>query len=366
MKTKFKTRLIFSVLMLGMTITTLTTSTFAWFANNKEAWFDEFEIELKNADNLSISVDGINYRNAITSDMLKKAIVAKKLNYEYDNELLTDSFVNSTYNKIGLDSVTTDNLVDFKNIDKSTNAIDTQDNTYSLKEADEFGYVTFDLWFRLISSKSGTSKYDLKLVSEEYAEKNNAVNPYVESTENEIFLYNKLQTTGKEDTRTGSRTNGPYAGKEYEKGKYLAGDSINCNPADAIRIGVTHSDTVTKTIYEPSIGLGSYAIDKYLDTSEADKTIYDPNKNAMFTYFNNINEAKIKAIDSNEDLYMNTEKDFNGNISFAKFENKGSGYEDVKITVAIWIEAFDADYIVGLQNSSVKILLNFCVEEAND
>lgn len=364
LKTKFKTRLIFSVLMLGATALTLTTSTFAWFANNKEAWIDDFEIELKNVDNLSISVDGINYRNSIPNDMLKKAIIAKKLNYEYSDERLTETFVRDTYSKIGLDSVTTKNLVDFKNIDKFS--IDENTNTYNLTDADLYGYVTFDLWFRVASSNSQTKKYDLKFVSNEYAEKNKTANPYVESVENTVFLYNELYTTGALDERTGTRATGPYKGIAYQKGQYLAGDSIISNPADAIRIGVIHSDEKTTTIYEPRIGLGSYAIEDYINTNIDGMDIYDPNKNAMYTYFNNINEASIKPIDSDQKIYLDTEKDFNGDVSFGQFENLGTGYDDIKVTVAIWIEAYDADYIVGLQNGSVKIMLNFCIEEAND
>ena len=360
---RYKFKLLYSFFGVIFTAVTLTSTTFAWFANNKEAWIDEFEIELRNTDNLMISVDGINYRSSIPNDLLKRAIVAKKLNKELNDESLTDLLVNQTFNKIGLDAVTTSDLVNFKNIDKSTVAIDDKVEYYPLTEADSYSYITFDLWFKMSSTQASNKNYKLKFVSDSYAEANNTKVSYVESTPTTVFLFNELKTIPSLDKRTGVRNSGIYEGLAYEAGSYLSGDTIVANAKDAIRIGITNEENV-KTIYEPSIGLGSYAIKKYEDTTIESMDIYDPNKNAMYTYFNKINEAKIEPITSNEDLYTTTQKDFNGDISFDTFKpNADFSYDEVKLTVAVWIEAYDADYLVGMQNGSIKLMLNFCVEE---
>ena len=118
LKTKFKTRLIFSVLMLGATALTLTTSTFAWFATNRNAWFDEIELQIGNADSLLVSVDGSSYRSSIPSDMLKRAVVAKKLGIDYnDSRLDEETYLKSEWAKVSLEPITTYDLDTFDGID---------------------------------------------------------------------------------------------------------------------------------------------------------------------------------------------------------------------------------------------------------
>ena len=93
-------KLILSVLMLVMTFACLTSTTYAWFARNREAWTEDFQLDIENYDGLLISIDGKNFGASIDNKELKKAVVAKINNIdiladnESDNKVLTDDFIN--------------------------------------------------------------------------------------------------------------------------------------------------------------------------------------------------------------------------------------------------------------------------------
>lgn len=339
MHKSFIKRIVFSFIMLFVTAITLVSSTFAWFASNREAWTDEFDLEIQNTDSLLISVDGKNFRSSIPNDLLKKAIVAKAMKVDVDNITLTDDYVSSIFKDMALKSVTTSDLETFKAINENT--IFAVDDVYELVDAQRFDYITFDLWFKVASSTSkADKKYDIKFVSDEYALNNNTVTSYVTCKDSVVKLHNKLTSTDK---------------------TYQSEETITLNSRDAIRIGVIHDDG-QKTIYEPYAGVGSYALANDLED------IYNPSKNAMLTYFNNIHEAKLEPLASDHDIYKGTEKDFNGEISFGQVvpNADGTDYVPIKITVSVWLEGFDADYIIGISNTSFKMMFNFCMEEIKE
>ena len=340
---KFMKKLIASIFMMTFTAITLTSTTFAWFARNTEAWIEQFDLELGYTDSLLISIDGKNYLNAISNDNLKKAVVAKKYNLDIlaNEETFTPQFVNTEFNKIVLESVTTKDLNQFYAIDDKEDNI--KNNTYQLKEASRNNYISFDLWFRLEISKAGAAgaSHNLTLVSKQYSEDNESRVSYINAEPSAVKLYNKLTTLDKD---TG-----------LEK-IYHSGDIINVNAKDAMRLGIKTDET--SYIYELSEGLGSYAI-------QGETGIYNPQTNAMLTYFNNTHEAQLNPIkNEDKDYYQNTLKDFNTQTSFGVFkpnEDKSS-YNDIKITVSIWLEGYDADYFAGIDTSSVRVFLNFCSE----
>ena len=175
----------------------------------------------------------------------------------------------------------------------------------------------------------------------------------IEGRENDVYLYNALYTTGSEDNRTGTRRDGTT----YTKGEYVAGDTIKVDTTNALRLGVLHDDGETSSIFEPSIGLGSYAIEGQTDLN------YNPSKNAMFTYFNNIHEAQLRPISGNDEelvkKYKNTYKSLGEAVSFGVFEKENGKYNDIKLTVSLWLEGMDADYISGVYDRSVSMFLNF-------
>ncbi len=366
LKTKFKTRLIFSVLMLGATALTLTTSTFAWFATNRNAWFDEIELQIGNADSLLVSVDGSSYRSSIPSDMLKRAVVAKKLGIDYnDSRLDEETYLKSEWAKVSLEPITTYDLDTFNGIDnkhvltEDENGKELEEKTFILHEIEEktsYLYLEFDVWFKMEASKNASKTYDLKLVNDEYIEsENNSGNTvqasYITGNETNILLYNDLNAKGTE---------------------YKSGDFITVNTQDAMRVGIKRINEDTnevedRYIFEPYEGLGSYALEEYINTTDEAYSKYDPNKNAMFTYFNNVNEAKLKPL-SNSDFDYTTNVFRNGlkdDISLGEIapNQSSTDYNELKLTISVWLEGFDADYIIGIKNNSLKMYLNFYAEE---
>ena len=366
MKTKFRTRLILSVLMLGMTAITLTTSTFAWFATNRYAWFDEIELEIGNTDSLMISVDGKTYGSSISPEQFKRAVVANKKKISYNDQSLADlNYVNNEFKRVSLDPVTTNDLINFKGVDKE-HVKDYLDDSgkptgkkyyelHNVEEKNNYAFLQFDVWFMVDASKSATKTFNLKLVNDDYIEKEkNAGNTikasYIEGDESIVKIYNTLNTIDK---------------------TYNTGDEIKVNCKDAIRLGLKRLEQAGKEdnkdfIFEPHEGLGSYALKDYLNTTDSNYYKYDPNKNAMFTYFNKLNEAVLEPLEKNFDYVNGTYKNnLKDNVSLGKIvpnENKIS-YEPLKFTLSIWLEGYDADYIIGMKNNSVKIYLNFYVEE---
>ena len=205
------------------------------------------------------------------------------------------------------------------------------------------------------ASKSATKTFNLKLVNDNYIEKEkNAGNTikasYIEGDESIVKIYNTLNTIDK---------------------SYNPGDEIKVNCKNAIRLGLNRLEQAGKEdnqifIFEPHEGLGSYALKDYLNTTDSNYYKYDPNKNAMFTYFNKLNEAVLEPLENNFDYVNGTYKNnLKDDVSLGKIvpnENKIS-YEPLKFTLSIWLEGYDADYIIGMKNNSVKIYLNFYVEE---
>ncbi len=366
MKIRLKNRLILSIFMLCVTLITLTTSTFAWFATNRNASFDEIELEIGNTDSLLISVDGLSYRTSIPSDMIKRAIVAKKNSLSYNDQALNNnSFINNEWNKISLEPITTSDLNTFNCIDKEhiANDVDNEGNIleskyYELHEVDEtetYSYLSFDLWFRVDSSKTVSKTYDLKFVNDEYVRKENeAGNPikasYIEGEDSYVNLYNYLNTSIR---------------------SYSPNDEIVVNCKDAMRLGITRleqngEEDIKKYIFEPYEGLGSYALKRYIDTTDANYYKYDPNKNAMLTYFNNLNEARLDPLDDEFDYVNNVYKDnLKDDVSLGEINPNSSNtaYTTLKFNIKVWLEGYDADYIVGMKNNKLKMFLNFYVEE---
>lgn len=327
---QIRRKLFLSIFMLFVTAVTLTSTTLAWFARNQEAWTDEFELEIENTDGLLISIDGVNFYSDVNNDELMKAITAKKLGKSVKD--VTDAEVKA--NVTNLSSVTTKDLNTFTTVD---NASAIKDGFYEHHIANKDNYVVFDLYFKTQTSKNQANKnYTVQFVNS----LDEAAISYIKANDADVKLHNKLNSILGEY--------GPaVAGKEV----------ITVNPANAMRIGVTHHENVN-TIYEPYDNLGSYAL------KDAQEDIYNPDKNAMLTYFNNTHNTKLAPLD-NLDVYKNTEKDFDGNVNFGTIvpNSDKTDYVPIKITVAIWLEGMDADYFVGVDSNSIKIFLNFSMKE---
>lgn len=349
---KVTRKLILSISACAMTLVCLTSTTYAWFSRNSGALINDFELEIQQHDGLVISVDGINYYQSIDNDTLLKAIVAKRLGKDLkdiSNEELDGEINKFKNNKNILEPVSTYNLIDFTTVNSNSEIIN---GFYVPTSASQESYLAFDLYFRIDQSKPGNEDdYYLTFAYDGYSdvpkEDSDIIKNYnyINGVEQAFKLSNKLSDTTKD---------------------YNSGDEIKVNSRDAMRIGVLtykkineDKETTNESfIYEPYLGLGSYALEGEIDSN------YNPNKNAMLTYFNNTHVDKLKPLEDKEhfDIYKNTEKDFNGMKSLGIFEKNSTSYEDVKITVFIWLEGYDSDFIKGFDDNKLTCSLCFIKE----
>lgn len=325
-----KNKLLLSVWMLVATLVTLASTTYAWFASNREVILDEFDMELDTQQNLLISVDGENFSSRISKDDLKKAISAKYKGVSFNEAQASD------FDDVKFEPVTTYDLNTFKEI---SNNLD-EDKNYILTDTDvkKGQFISFDLWFQYTSFKNDSNSYYITFVGDTYAEKNNTVATSISGSRSEVILNNSLVTPEK---------------------SYKSGETIEIDTGGALRLGVTTSDN-QNLIYEPNLGIASYAIDGETDDR------YNPDMNPMLTYFNNLNLGNLKPITENKDFYKNTIKSFDTNQKLATLVNENNSFNNVKITVYVWLEGMDADYIIGCTDTNLKMVLNFCVKEVEE
>ena len=333
---KITRKLILSISACAMTLVCLTSTTYAWFARNSVAWIDDFKLQIQQHDGLVISVDGINYSTSIDNNTLFKAIAAKRLKKSINE--VTKAEIDKSKASI-LEPVSTYDLKNFTTVNLNSKV----ENGYYIPDiASNDSYFEFDLYFRIDQSKANNDK-DYYLTFAYNTDNTELMTKYythIKGVEETFKLSNRLSTIDKE---------------------YQSGEEITVNSGNAMRIGVLTNDG-NPLIYEPNMGLGSYALEgEVLDN-------YNPNKNAMFTYFNNVHVDKLEALKDNHDIYKNTKKDFNGKDNLGLFEKNGTSYNDVKITVFIWLEGYDSDFIKGFDNNNfdnnkLNCLLSFRKEE---
>lgn len=327
---KLRNKLLLSIWMLVATTVTLASTTYAWFASNKEVGLDDFDLELETQQNMLVSIDGVNFSSRITNEELKRGIVAK-----YKGIDVNDVDDISSFDDIHLQCVTYDGTT-FKKINE---VYDSEKKTtkYILEETSVASgmFISFDLWFQYTSFKNDNSSYYVTFVGDSYSD-NNVSSSYLNGSKNDVVLYNKLTTIDK---------------------NYIAGDVITINTGNALRLGVTTNES-ENLIFEPNIGYSSYAI-----LGETDP-LYDPAYNPMLTYFNNINLGNLAPISENVDMYKNTIKSFDSNTKLGVFtKNDNNLYNIIKLTISVWLEGMDGDYIIGCTNTSLSMLLNFCVKK---
>lgn len=339
---RLRRKLILTLIMLAFTVVCLTSVTYAWFSQNREAWTEDFDIEIKNTDGISISVDGTQFRSSIPAELVKKAIVAKKYDVSVNDLLLSPAEIETEYRKIELESVTTSDLKTFMEINDSEAAATDNNNKWQLKEVtDKSKYISFDLWFRVENSTSNNEafnkQYELALVDNLYYDERLAAG--------EEVIKPKLISTATE-----VRLNTDFM-------NYKSGDMIEVNPENAMRIGFLNGDAAV--IYEPTknVGLGSYAL-------EGELGIYDPMENEMLQYLNAYTAPySLEPIKENIELYKNTVT-FNEYKALGEFNSApGTAYNDIKLTVFIWLEGYDADYMLGVDVNKLVCSLNFYKKE---
>lgn len=315
-----------SCAVLMLLLTTVST-TFAWFSLNESAWLEGMELEVNNMDNLLITSDydtdtaKMKFKQYLTAEDIVAAI----------NQKRDDSNKITGLSDIKLAPVTTTNGVDFNQTVVTYDAMNKQ--TLGFETADLNSYISMRISF--IVENNGTDKPDFDLV---FAIEDDDVTDIAKTTfaaaDQTITLVNDL-------------VNGDTAMKPEE--------NLVVNPVNALRMAVTNiSDNVvhiynigksTKTNANAGKNLGDLA-----DAANADK-------NAMFTYYNNINNADLPVMgDMDSSVVQHDELD---QVLGTFTTVTDTQYTVVTLDIVIWIEGYDADSIIGLDTTAITMLLTF-------
>lgn len=315
-----------SCAVLMLLLTTVST-TFAWFSLNESAWLEGMELEVNNMDNLLITSDydtdtaKMKFKQYLTAEDIVAAI----------NQKRDDSNKITGLSDIKLAPVTTTNGVDFSQTVVSYDAMNKQ--TLGFETADLNSYISMRISF--IVENNGTEKPDFDLV---FAIEEDDVTDIAKTTfaaeDQTITLVNDL-------------VNGDTPMKPEE--------NLVVNPVNALRMAVTNiSDNVvhiynigksTKTNANAGKNLGDLA-----DSANADK-------NAMFTYYNNINNADLPVMgDMDSSVVQHDELD---QVLGTFTTVTDTQYTVVTLDIVIWIEGYDADSIIGLDTTAITMLLTF-------
>lgn len=308
-------KLVISIITASLLIISFITSTFAFIVISVESGVDEFEFNIEGYDGLLISTDGINFKQDITSKKFKELIAGA----EDDFDSLEFTGVTLKHNA-SKELVLDNNVAQFSKDTISNGSHSMIDATANID------YIVFDLWLKAEVSDKTHPNYILKMTD----------NTSIDSEDYTIKLNNSLSTIDKD---------------------YISGENLVVNPANSMRLGISNAGVFTT--YEcnaPSnraTDLGSSAIENGVGVN-------DPTKNAMYTYYNNIHPLHPFESAAEEDLegFSNIEDSYTENAIDA-FTYSNDGYNVIKLTVYIWLEGWDADYLATIPTSKINVNLEF-------
>ena len=333
-------KLILSIIAALVIVMCLTSTTFAWFAKNRDAYVENFELEIEDYDGIWISVDGKRYGQSITSAELKQAVIAKKDGVDYHDESLTTEYVNSEFAKLRFSDVTTTDLVNFKTVNPESQT----DGFYNFKPASKYHYVQFDLYFAIEPYGSGTAEYDLAFVNKNVVDVVESDLPSITSGEvksKSITSFDVLDLT-----------NGSTI-------QYSYGNELKFDPANAMRISLVNKEQEMVNVFEPNMGISSYAL-------KDGEGIFNPKANLAYQYLNAYAKYTLPALEAKDDDiydYKTTHKSFDDNVVLGTFKNTNGEYNTVKLEMSIWLEGYDGDYIAGASLKPIRCYLSFYKKE---
>ena len=314
-------------LMTGLTAVSLISSTYAFVVLNREATVEDFDFNVETDSGLLISVDGINFSQDITLNQMKQVI---------------ENNTGLPYNKVKYDGVTlsqTNGKINFDedgypifvrdSLEEIANPVDDIKYNHTYKNANKNDYLQFDLYFKLINQGSDTATYNLYFKDTSGFESAGKVN---------VTLNNNITLV--------------------DGTSYLSGQTIELNPVDALRLGVANHTDKTFVVYEPSVGLGSAAIEG------SEENIHNKGLSVMYNYYNALHphEPFTKAAEDGE--AFDTVNTFAG-AKAGEFVYKNNEYSVIKLTLSIWLEGWDADFLAGLpvEATKFKVNLGFYIEK---
>ena len=335
--------------MAMLTAATLSTSTFAFVILNKDVEVDMFNMDVESDGGLLISLDGKNFKSGVTKEELKNQI-AINTGVSYDNLVCKPVTVKQTDGKISYDE--NNHLVMEKDALNEPVGNDVR-QTHKLVDAGKSDYLTIDFYFKVVGNVDLTKNYKLSLSGE------------------------SSLTGGKVKTVTPKTTlvsNDKSYGPDYDL------KTLEVNPLDAMRMAFYHNTEngdeatrmdLTKTsaneiyLVENTLGLGSAAIEERSDEANLERydIKHDKNKNAMYTYYNNLYPFHNFATAAKDGEAFDT--DVLKETDLARFINLGDEYKTLKVSLTIWLEGWDADYFLEADNglSTFNIFLKFLLKE---
>lgn len=357
-----KQKVILSVVSLILLVLTSVTATFAWSISNARVYVSQIEVEISTGDGILISVrPDLNFKSSLTEEDIKEAIVVKYLGYSYKDAVLVDS----SQNRVDLTTSQIDEV--FSTIKLETTTSLDGKTFYDFNGAKQLPtsgkYVNFDLYFTALANESeeNTEIY-FNYSSFNYDESNKLVKQTRILTEEEDKITTTSDSTKSNYLKANLTTIDALGNPRIiSKGS----EELELYASNAARFSTTcteFSEEVTK-IYEPNIGLGSYASDldsERYNTSDLYKqaSYLDKNKSASYTYLYAINNNKeVERAKVSIDEIPFTYKDFYSYeadhiISLEKGQTKCVNFN-------IWLEGRDADCFDAIVGSKIRIDLAF-------
>lgn len=134
-----------------------------------------------------------------------------------------------------------------------------------------------------------------------------------------------------------------------------AGDVVNLDISNAMRLGVYSSYLGGMKTFEVAndMDLGSSAIEGSTESSHMTST------NAMYTYYNSLNSKYPLTSGAVDGERFNTISEYtNTNLGEFKYDSTTGEYNDITLTMYIWLEGWDADYFLGASVDARTILVN--------
>lgn len=214
-----------------------------------------------------------------------------------------------------------------------------ESNISNKNDEEDARYITFDLYFRLTtegstSSSNFSEQYKLKFLDRNENSPSNA-REFITAKDSKVKLQNSF--TG------------------YQNGEvktFTAGDEINVNVANAMRLGVQGGAIDGLKVYERTndLDLGSTALYSPSDLK------HNPAYNAMYNYYNALfpkyplQGGKQTDVETDDNYFDDT-------LGIFQYNYEEEKYNDIKLTFYIWLEGWDADYLYGIDKDGRKVSL---------
>lgn len=346
-------KLLLSIFATACASVSLVASTFAYVLINNKVIVPDFDFNIKGQEGLEISLDNKNWSKDILATSIKEKIFNDNNEYYNQNNITSFDEIKFSCTSIDMENGViqkdANNQIKFHydEVIGEKNQLNITEyrhiNTPAHANEDK-GYIKFDLYLK--SKSTFDVKKDFKL----YMTDDTNVTA---SRVDEVKVGNRLSTLTKD---------------------YLPGDTISVDISNAIRLGVYNvfeDDNNNFTNYKDFViyekinehDLGGVALESHRGLNDR----FDPEKNAMFTYYNNyfVKYPFLTGVDEGE-AFDTLSKDELLTTSFGdfKYNETKNDYNVIKLEIYIWLEGWDADYFVGVPNdTTIRVDLGFEIKE---